>query len=354
MKLLCIARAYPPTKGGMEKYSFELIKNLGREFEVFKIVNPRGRKFIPIFFIWALVRSIYLIKKENIKLVLLTDCLLFPLGFLLKMFLRIKVVAVGHGLDISYNKFFYQKWMPFFVRQNDLVIANSQATAQEFKKRGIKNITVINCGIDAQEFLRQLQKYKDINILDYYPFLAHKKILLSVGHLVERKGFFWFAKEVVPHLSNDYVYVVIGGSGNNNRGLKLKKKIERNEYLKKRVFFLGKVEDKILFAFYNSPQVKAFIMPNIKVDNDIEGFGIVALEAGLAGIPVIASRMEGMLDSVIDGKTGILFKERDVKDFLASFNGLLTIKKDNINNLVKKNFDWSVILKKWKEIIINL
>jgi len=63
----------------------------------------------------------------------------------------------------------------------------------------------------------------------------------------------------------------------------------------------------------------AFIMPNISIPDDVEGFGISALEAGACGLPVIASNIQGIRDAILDGITGYLVGERDVAGYISKF-----------------------------------
>jgi phosphatidylinositol alpha-1,6-mannosyltransferase len=59
----------------------------------------------------------------------------------------------------------------------------------------------------------------------------------------------------------------------------------------------------------------AFVMPNVPVAGDMEGFGLVALEASAAGMPVIASRLEGITEAVHHGGNGILVDPLDAPAF---------------------------------------
>jgi phosphatidylinositol alpha-1,6-mannosyltransferase len=77
---------------------------------------------------------------------------------------------------------------------------------------------------------------------------------------------------------------------------------------------LGHVSDEEKNCLYQIADL--FVMPNIRVENDQEGFGIVLLEAGRYGLPVIASDLEGIRDVVIDKKTGRLIEEKDSHGFI--------------------------------------
>jgi len=54
-----------------------------------------------------------------------------------------------------------------------------------------------------------------------------------------------------------------------------------------------------------------FVMPNIRVEGDEEGFGLVALESSMRGTYVLASGIEGITDAIIDGQNGSLLPSGD-------------------------------------------
>jgi glycosyltransferase involved in cell wall biosynthesis len=56
-------------------------------------------------------------------------------------------------------------------------------------------------------------------------------------------------------------------------------------------------------------------MPNINVPGDIEGFGLVLLEASTCALPVVAADTEGIRDAVVDGKNGVLVPSGDAAAF---------------------------------------
>ena len=104
--------------------------------------------------------------------------------------------------------------------------------------------------------------------------LRGKKVLLTVGRLVKRKGVAWFVENVAPRLGEGYVYVVVGAGPERDA---IANAVRRN-HLTGRVVLAGPQPDSIRNLLFHSAH--AFIMPNILVVGDIEGFGIAALEAG--------------------------------------------------------------------------
>ena len=89
-----------------------------------------------------------------------------------------------------------------------------------------------------------------------------------------------------------------------------------------------------------------FVMPNISVKNDQEGFGIVLLEAGRYGLPVIASNIEGIKDAVIDGKTGHLIEEKNAQGFINNITNP-DIDLSLLKNIISSNFDWRNIARRY-------
>jgi glycosyltransferase involved in cell wall biosynthesis len=63
-----------------------------------------------------------------------------------------------------------------------------------------------------------------------------------------------------------------------------------------------------------------FVMPNVPIANDMEGFGLVALEAASCGTMVVASDLEGIKDAIIDGKNGVLVKPGDANKYIEVIN----------------------------------
>lgn len=344
MKILYISRSYPPTKGGMEKYAFELFNALKLKFTIFPILNKKGKKNIPIFFVYAIFRSLYLIRKEKIEIVILTDSVVSPIGYLIKIiFPKIKIVSIALGLDITNKQIFYQWLIIKSIKKFDLIVAISKATYEECKKRGFKNIEIITPGINTKQLLTE--SIKAPNLKDIYPDLINKKILLSVGRIVKRKGFLWFAENVAPKLEPDYIYVVIGEDKNNYL---------KNYSFGKNVIFLGSQPDNIVHSFCQNKNTIAFIMPNILIDGDMEGFGIVAIEAGIFNMPVIASNIEGMKDSVIDNRTGYLVEESNPDAFISAIKNIDKINKTEINKIVESKFDWQIITGQWEQKLSEL
>jgi phosphatidylinositol alpha-1,6-mannosyltransferase len=127
-------------------------------------------------------------------------------------------------------------------------------------------------------------------------------------------------ENVLPKIiegDKDCVYL-IAGKGIYQR--KVREATERRS-LKNHVLMLGQVNNEILRYLYNVSDV--YVMPNVPVKGDIEGFGLVALEAASCGLPVVASKLEGIEDAIKNGENGFLVDHSDIQGFVDTITKLL-------------------------------
>lgn len=355
MKILYITRKYPPIKGGMEKVNFCLSLNLKKFADIELIFWGKSQKWLPFFLLYFLTKSFYTLLTDKIDIIHLGDGLLSPLGLLLKKTFHLPVTVTVHGLDITWPFWFYQILIPHCLARLDRIICVSAHTRRECRQRGIpggKAIVIPN-GINAGEFYlgkdkgelkRTLSRALNISFKD-------KKILLSVGRLVQRKGFDWFIDEVFRQILNsrkDVLYLIAGEG--RLRG-KLQKSIEKKG-IRENVFLLGEVDHGTLKLLYNVSDL--LIMPNIPVKKDMEGFGLVALEASSAALPVIASRLEGIKGAVKEGRNGFLVEPYDVQGFVKIIIALL--KDDKARERIRRdarkytleNYSWQKVARDYQ------
>jgi phosphatidylinositol alpha-1,6-mannosyltransferase len=118
-----------------------------------------------------------------------------------------------------------------------------------------------------------------------------------------------------------------------------------------RVRMLGKVSEEMLRTLYRGGDL--FVMPNIHVPGDIEGFGVVMLEAGLCGMPVLAAELEGISDVIREGENGNLVPTRDAEAFAATIlrhrcdrPGLADASQRAAAHTAE-NFSWSAIAERF-------
>jgi glycosyltransferase involved in cell wall biosynthesis len=91
--------------------------------------------------------------------------------------------------------------------------------------------------------------------------------------------------------------------------------------LEDHVVLTGPLPDPEVIRLYFRSDV--FVLPCLEIPGDVEGFGIVFLEAALAGSPAVATRVGGIPDAVVDGETGLLVPPGDFEALAEAVGRLL-------------------------------
>ncbi len=323
--ILFITRKYPPSIGGMQRLSYELVAELRKLTDIFVISWGYSQVWLPFFVLYASVVAVFLLSRNRlrIKIVHLGDVVLSPMGVLLRFFFRVPISVNAHGLDVTFPNRFYQMLVILCLKRLDLIICNSESTKRECLKRGIPSCKciVIPIGIREAEPLVDRVEAREIISSKTGRDLREKKLIITVGRLVRRKGVACFIDEVLSKVvatNPDTVYLVVG-KGPEYQGIQ---RVIYERKLAEHVLLLGEVTDDVLAAVYASADL--FVMPNLPVPNDSEGFGIVALEASVAGLCVVASRLDGIMDAIIHGKNGFLVEPGDTDGLISIVSRLLS------------------------------
>lgn len=312
-RVLFITRKYPPMKGGMESYSYNLISNYDGEFKAITL----GKKqihliwFLPYCFLYTFFNC------RKYEVMQLGDMLLCGIGwFAKKINPSMKVVATVHGLDITYSNPLYRLYLRMFSKGLDYYVPNSSYTEQIALKNGYFPCTVIppatlSGGVTPKETCKRDDFLRRYNI-DEDAF-----VICTVGRLVKRKGVEWFIRNVLSGLNQDKIVYLVVGSGEMEE--EIRKAVEETKATK--VKLLGRVSEQQLNDIYAHSNV--FLMPNIYVDNDVEGYGMVAVEAAAAGCLVVASKMQGITDAVRDGVSGVFYEPENADNLKELLNHII-------------------------------
>ena len=340
IKVLQISKFFYPHFGGMEKVVRDI--NVGLKEDVnMKVltcqVQGKGNKEIvdgievfragsigtyfsvPISFTFP-----FLLKKISRDRDILHFHLPFPLAVMSYLLVRPKgkIVVWWHS-DILRPKYIYKLlYKPFlrrFLNKVDKIIV---ATPFHIKNSDILNdfknkCEVIPFGIDIERF-----NFTD-EINDKVKKIRRKygqKIILFVGRLIYHKGLEYLI-QAMEGVDAKFLIIGEGYLKENLQKLVGKLKIEN------KVFFLGRVTDDELLAYYYACDV--FVLPSIA---KTEAFGLVQLEAMACGKPVINTNLPTGVPYVSQNEpTGLTVPPKDSKALTKAINILL-----NNENLRKK------------------
>lgn len=323
-KTLCITLEYPPQKGGVATYLSGLFGTFdperivvltspsktewGAKYRIlrhkllWKWIRPR---WIPMLF-WLLA----VIRREKIEQLIAGDVL--PSG-------RV-CLLVSWLFKIPYSVFVYGMELPIAVthprhrRELTRVLQNAKHifTISSYTENMIletapsasKPIRVYPCPARRERAVSE----EKVRALRSAIGAEGKLVMLCVSRLVKRKGHSQIFR-AMQKLGRDDLFFCIVGDGPN------RKQLEERAHaagLSSRVFFAGEVSDGDLPTYYAASDI--FCMPNRELPGDVEGFGIVFLEANLYGLPVIGGRNGGVPDAVVGGETGLLVNAESISD----------------------------------------
>jgi phosphatidylinositol alpha-1,6-mannosyltransferase len=341
MGVLILTWNFPPRRGGIEYLMSHLAAGLSERHPVFvvtsyaqgaasyndKVFRAPCAGLIP-FAAYALWRGISLLSRHpEISVVFGGSVLVTPMVLLLARLFRRKAVVQGHGLDLVHQNFLYQFLCVRWVRNCDRVIANSRYTASLASKIGVGSavVSVIPPGVDVQRFsIAAEEQTTRINF-----GLTGRRVVLFVGRLARRKGVKDFINHALPKIVErmpKVCFVIVGDNptdslahGDDEAGAIHAAIAERG--LSSYVKFLGALSDAEVVRLYLACDV--VVLPALASRDDVEGFGIVLIEAAAAGKPAIATRSGGIPDAIEEGKSGILVDAGDYESLAQAAMRLL-------------------------------
>jgi phosphatidyl-myo-inositol dimannoside synthase len=248
---------------------------------------------------------------------------LFPPGITamaLKKLLGLPYVVYCHGEEIpQLDRYKYQPKVRNRIYLNaDAVIAASEFTRNNLIKLGVpsERVCKIVPGVDSARFCPMPRR---ADLVERYR-LQGKIVVLTVARLVPRKGH-RIAVEAFSKICHEVPnahYLIVGTGPEEARLRQMVSEAGLNE----RVTFAGYVPAEQLPDIYNLCDV--MVMPNRQEsDGDVEGFGIVFLEANAAGKPVIGGRSGGAIEAIAEGRTGYLVNPEDSNELAMVLRRLL-------------------------------
>lgn len=213
-----------------------------------------------------------------------------------------------HNSSSKKNWLLYYPAEKFLSRFCDYIVTINKEDFNRAKTFHCKNVRYIpSVGVDINRIkalkINKAEKRKEIGVPD------EKILVISAGELIERKNHEVIIR-ALGKLQDPDIYYAIAGKG---PLLDRLKQVASEVGISDRVLFLGFRTD--VFELYHAADISAF-------PSKIEGLGLAGVEAMAAGIPLVSSNVHGILDYVIDGKTGYAVPPNDIDGFAAALEKL--------------------------------
>jgi phosphatidyl-myo-inositol dimannoside synthase len=379
LKTLLVTENFPPKPGGSGRWFWELYSRLPKsEYSILAGQSPATELFdsesslrisrhnlsspewgfVSIKGIAFYLRSIKLIHKQiKLQEIKMLHCgRVLPEGvmaWLLNILTGIPYYCYVHGEDLetaasSREQNFLCKLV---IQRASKIVCNSQNSANLVAKFGdaarIKAV-VLHPGVDSSKFVPAEHSAEIRSSLGW----LDKKVVLTVGRLQARKGQDMMIR-ALPAIKKDIpniLYAVVGDGD----CLQILQNLAVEFGVEDNVQFLREISDQKMIQCYQ--QCDLFILPNRTIGNDIEGFGMVLVEAQSCGKPVIAGDSGGTKETLIDGQTGIIIDATQQHNIVATVipllkdNQKLRCMGENGRGHVMQNLDWQALVIKAKEL----
>jgi phosphatidylinositol alpha-1,6-mannosyltransferase len=227
-----------------------------------------------------------------------------------------KTVALTHGHEVWWAKVFpfnyaLRKIGSSIDSLTYLGEFTQQAIARSLSKASAQKMVKIAPGIDVEHFSPQdsTQLRKELK-------LDNKRVIVSVGRLVHRKGqdhLIQALPEILKSVPDAHILMV--GQGPYLSHLK---KLVHNLNLAEHVSFIGRIQYAQLPQYICAGDIFAMPSRSRFFGLEVEGLGIVYLEASACGLPVIAGSSGGAPDAVVNGVTGIIVDGENNQEIAAA------------------------------------
>lgn len=371
-KTLLLSELFPPRTGGSSRWFWEVYRRLPRSrYRIVAGEDPRQDKFdathdlaisrMPLTLgswgvsnprsLWQYGQTVRhlnrLVRRERIGMLHCGRCL--PEGVMARLLKSWRGTPYGcyvHGEEMNYASAsrelaFLARWV---LRGASFLIANSRNTERILREQWdvpCERIQVLHPGVDTERFLpapRDPAARERLGWMD-------RTVVLTVGRLQKRKGHDQMirALHAVRRSIPNVLYAIVG-DGEERAYLG---DLAASEGLSDRVQFLGEVDDHGLVRCYQ--QCDLFALPNRQVGQDIEGFGMVLVEAQACGKPVLAGASGGTAETMRLGESGLVV-DCEGPDRLAQTVIELLRDSDRLVRMgeagrqwVVERFDWSVL-----------
>ncbi len=327
MTLLLVSDIFPPKTGGSGRWFWEIYRRLPREQVIVAAgEHPRQGEFdrghdlrvarLPLALReWGLLRREglrgyaaavrrlrRLVREHGIGAVHCARCI--PegvMGLALRWLTGVPYLCYVHGEDVTCPG--TSRELRFLagqaLRRAALVLANSRHTERillDDWRLPPERVRVLHPGVDTGRFVPAPWDERERARLGW----GGRRVVLTVGRLQQRKGqdMLIRALPAVRRAVPDVLYAVLG-DGEERAALEA---LADREGVRQCVQFLGEADDETLLRCYQ--QCDLFALPNRQVGADIEGFGMVLLEAQACGRPVLAGASGGTAETMRVPQTG--------------------------------------------------
>jgi phosphatidylinositol alpha-1,6-mannosyltransferase len=342
---------YTSFQENSEQYDSDWLANYG-----VRVIRDRSKILLPTPRVAFNLRAI--IKREGITTAAFGAAA--PLGLLSASMKRVgitRTVALTHGHEVWWAKVF-----PF-----NLLLRRIGSTVDVLTYLGDFTCAAISQGISAKAQSSMVKVAPGIDVDHFIPTdasalreslgITKKKVIVSVGRLVHRKGQDCLIKSMPQILSRvPDAHLLLIGQGPYREHLQ---ELVRKHRLESSVTFIGRIEYKDLPMYLCAGEIFAMPSRSRLMGLEVEGLGIVYLEASSCGLPVLAGSSGGAPDAVVQNITGLVVDGTNHEQIATAAIELLN--NSSASQLmgaagrqwIVENWRWEIWSKEFEDLLVN-
>ncbi|MGY3232021.1 phosphatidylinositol alpha-1,6-mannosyltransferase [Luteibacter sp. HA06] len=359
----------------MERLNAHMAEALSAEYRV-TVIAPKGSRIddapsvrvvccpfpgLTSYLLWGLFAGMWRAFVDRPSLILGGSGLVAPLVLTVGWLSGVRHAVYLHGLDIVVTSQIYRMlWLPA-IRRVNVCVVNSHNTRDLAIRAGVNRsrLRIVFPGVSLPVDLSD--RRADAAFFRTKHGLGSGPIVLSVGRLTNRKGLVEFIERaLLPllELQPDARLVVVGDEAPdalNASGVGQLARVEaalRSVGASASVRLLGPVSESELRAAFSAATVHVF--PGIEVIGDVEGFGMVSIEAAAYGVPTVAFAVGGVADAIDDPASGSLVRAGDYKELVQRLVQRMTEDDTSVTEKCRKfaaGFAWPVFAESIREAL---
>ena len=245
----------------------------------------------------------------------------------LRLYTFCRCVLMCHGtelLNLPYGRISKLLGYRRLVERAQVIACNSQYTASLLAKAGLKPGGCLRVTpLAASDFWGEAVDPNDARRMWNIP--DADIVLSTVGRMDDRKGqdLVIRALALLPkELQRRVTYLVVGPEVDPDYAKELRGLADRSMAT---VLFTGGISDEGVRAVYAASDL--FVLTGKENPHRVEGFGLVLLEAASQGVPSLVTRVGGVPEVVVDGRSGVILESWDPQAIAAAIEGLLRDKQ---------------------------
>ena len=320
-------------------YEIHIITSLNSELPQYNFeqgffvhrISYRNIRFLGLPSYWL---KIFLkVKKINPDVVHSQDVIMGIPGLIIKKLMRKPYLVWARGQDIYQPEPLFKYIFKVVIMNADFVVALTKNMMDVIQKNyDRRDVIVISNGIDLEKF-RNIPKI----------IKRENKCVIYVGRFRSVKGLTYLiqAMKIINNHDSSIRLVLIGKGPEEAKLKNLVKELNLDEYIE----FKGQIPNENIPGYLADSDV--FVLPSLS-----EGFPNVVLEAMASGLPIVATRVTGLSEIILDGINGLLVEPGNSKEIARKI--LFILSNDDFREKIIENNKLKALDYSWENVITIL